>query len=304
MTTVLDARRSRRGFTLIELLVVIAIIAILAAILFPVFAQAREKARQTACMSGIKQLGLAFLQYSQDYDETLMPAYYWGRVTCDDNSNPCTKTSGNSPIEPYVKNRAGGGSKASVYTCPNIATVYTGTDVYYQYPRTYAMNEFLCGSGMTYNKSVTLNDPDSFYPRPADESVNYSHATDAPVSNDDNVLNIAKIASPAQTDLLFEAMPEDGATSSKYTGSTQNIGSWMFVKGFWNSLASEKTYWYAAQSPDKPYHNSVSNYLFCDGHVKARVPEKQGYDITQHPQDNIWMVADGRDGQPLPTTPH
>jgi len=65
MTTVLDARRSRRGFTLIELLVVIAIIAILAAILFPVFAQAREKARQTACMSGIKQLGLAFLQYSQ-----------------------------------------------------------------------------------------------------------------------------------------------------------------------------------------------------------------------------------------------
>ena len=61
----------RRGFTLIELLVVIAIIAILAAILFPVFAKAREKARQTSCTSNEKQLGLGFLQYTQDYDEQM-----------------------------------------------------------------------------------------------------------------------------------------------------------------------------------------------------------------------------------------
>jgi len=60
---------NRRGFTLIELLVVIAIIAILAAILFPVFAQAREKARQTSCLSDLKQIGLAFKMYVQDYDE-------------------------------------------------------------------------------------------------------------------------------------------------------------------------------------------------------------------------------------------
>src|SRR5471030_1996260 len=59
-----------RGFTLIELLVVIAIIAILAAILFPVFAKAREKARQSSCQSNCKQIGLAMLQYVQDYDET------------------------------------------------------------------------------------------------------------------------------------------------------------------------------------------------------------------------------------------
>ncbi len=60
----------RTAFTLIELLVVIAIIAILAAILFPVFQKVREKARQTSCASNEKQLGLAFLQYNQDYDET------------------------------------------------------------------------------------------------------------------------------------------------------------------------------------------------------------------------------------------
>src|SRR5215468_1948080 len=63
------SRRGQRAFTLIELLVVIAIIAILAAILFPVFARAREKARQATCLSNLKQIGLAFQMYTQDWDE-------------------------------------------------------------------------------------------------------------------------------------------------------------------------------------------------------------------------------------------
>ena len=108
--------RAPRAFTLIELLVVIAIIAILAAILFPVFAQAREKARQTSCLSNIKQLTLGFIMYSQDYDETFpqwdWAANYstsWGDVG---SPNPNNATSiWYYAIYPYVKN-------GGVYSCP------------------------------------------------------------------------------------------------------------------------------------------------------------------------------------------
>src|SRR5207244_1598792 len=69
----MQTARERSGFTLIELLVVIAVIALLAAILFPVFAQAREKARQASCLSNCKQIGAAIMMYAQDYDESVLP---------------------------------------------------------------------------------------------------------------------------------------------------------------------------------------------------------------------------------------
>ena len=95
---------AKRGFTLIELLVVIAIIAILAAILFPVFARAREKARQASCQSNLKQVTLGYLMYAQDYDEWF-PGFLTGSTTG-------TRYAWYDVIQPYIKNR-------QVYICPS-----------------------------------------------------------------------------------------------------------------------------------------------------------------------------------------
>lgn len=92
-------RAALRAFTLIELLVVIAIIAILAAILFPVFAQARESARKTSCLSNLNQIGKAAMMYTQDYDEKMIPAYVNG------NGGPNGSWAGwTELIQPYTKN--------------------------------------------------------------------------------------------------------------------------------------------------------------------------------------------------------
>ncbi len=112
--------RERRAFTLIELLVVIAIIAILAAILFPVFAKAREKARQSSCQSNVKQVNIAIVQYVQDYDETF-PEGGW--AANDIVVFPNGSTGSNNwtmRVFPYVKN-------VQLFNCPSDTTyIWTG----------------------------------------------------------------------------------------------------------------------------------------------------------------------------------
>jgi prepilin-type N-terminal cleavage/methylation domain-containing protein/prepilin-type processing-associated H-X9-DG protein len=112
--------RPRRGFTLIELLVVIAIIAILAAILFPVFAQAREKARSAQCLSNLKQVGMATRMYTQDYDEVLVPLYLYSM-----HDSGGTLAFGARRIlmwedllQPYVKN-------SDVFVCPDWSAIFS-----------------------------------------------------------------------------------------------------------------------------------------------------------------------------------
>jgi len=101
----------RRGFTLIELLVVIAIIAILAAILFPVFARAREKARQASCSSNQKQAGLAFLMYAADYDERAV-----GANIGVNGLNGWSRMWAQSFLVPYIKNR-------QLWECPSYGNI-------------------------------------------------------------------------------------------------------------------------------------------------------------------------------------
>ena len=126
----------RKGFTLIELLVVIAIIAILAAILFPVFAKAREKARQASCLSNCKQLGLGIMQYAQDYDEKL-PSYLapWPAVPVGNEG--CDWWNG---VYPYTKN-------TQVYVCPSYQRIGAWNYNNHLFPvcPSYGMNQGLYG---------------------------------------------------------------------------------------------------------------------------------------------------------------
>ncbi len=122
---------ARRGFTLIELLVVIAIIAILAAILFPVFAKARERAKATSCLSNLKQMGVAAKMYEQDADDKMVPYVQYS------TGSRFTKL-----LEPYTKS-------LEIFTCPSDRLDRASLNdpaKYPPYPTTYGVNWFLTGA--------------------------------------------------------------------------------------------------------------------------------------------------------------
>jgi prepilin-type N-terminal cleavage/methylation domain-containing protein/prepilin-type processing-associated H-X9-DG protein len=158
----LDGRRLMRpgGFTLIELLVVIAIIAILASILFPVFARARENARRTSCQSNLKQIGIGMYQYLQDYDERFPLGvgnntyFISGNASYDCggdnagmvNGDPCRYTWQNS-LQPYLKS-------TQLYYCPSRPGATRGT-----YFIDYAVNYNLCSHPTTTKHLAAVTDP-------------------------------------------------------------------------------------------------------------------------------------------------
>jgi prepilin-type N-terminal cleavage/methylation domain-containing protein/prepilin-type processing-associated H-X9-DG protein len=145
-------RKSEQGFTLIELLVVIAIIAILAAILFPVFAQAREKARQTSCLSNEKQIGLSLLMYVQDYDEQFPTGSKLSYPNGPNNLNPLMYgVAWAGQVYPYTKS-------AQILKCPDDSTssVNAGGGLEALYPNSYV-----------YNRNIAQNSADAALTAPA-----------------------------------------------------------------------------------------------------------------------------------------
>ncbi len=166
----------RRGFTLIELLVVIAIIAILAAILFPVFARAREKARQTSCLSNMKQIGLAMNMYTQDYDERFPGAYMFY------NGDSSTRGCGfYDQLIPYVKNE-------QIFICPS--ENYTATGYRTNMPN--AEGFF----GRQWDASYGIIAADSVGTVPYLGSTPYGYSRG---------ISVAKVEQPAETVLVFES---------------------------------------------------------------------------------------------------
>jgi prepilin-type N-terminal cleavage/methylation domain-containing protein/prepilin-type processing-associated H-X9-DG protein len=140
------SKRTSKGFTLIELLVVIAIIAILAAILFPVFARARENARRTSCLSNLKQVGLGIMQYVQDYDERY-PIY---RVAASASNYDFKPYGWVESIEPYVKSK-------QLFQCPSESnspnTAYKPGELSSRYTD-YALNIWI--GGLSINSGGTV----------------------------------------------------------------------------------------------------------------------------------------------------
>jgi len=250
------------GFTLIELLVVIAIIAILASILFPVFAQARAKARAATCLSNEKQIGLGLMMYTQDFDETLPMASYAASA-----AKPyCGITSVNSPfipkwmdmLYPYIKNRG-------VFTCPDYPQKATG------------------GPLKNYNTYVPQPLDSCTGGRPATNLGTYSQngayygETLAPASGPAGQ-PIPRVAAPADTIFVLEMGEPSGTLSATVSWINDTVNPVVKPRGFVPPTTPNVPFaapglWVtggtlAQKAQVYLYHFEGMNLLFCDGHAK------------------------------------
>ena len=245
-----------QGFTLIELLVVIAIIAILAAILFPVFAKAREKARQITCLSNEKQINLAMMQYVQDFDETMPAATITTNIY--DSSQP--HYSWAYVVYPYVKSK-------NVWVCPDDKSDLLNEPAGGRYANNFDSTDDITRSYAVIYQYHGMNTPGNTA-NPSDETAMMieGHAND----NDPDI-TLASIPEPANTIWLMESGQNinvatgacyDNPCADVVDADGEDVGAY---------LVSDRANWVAGGSHANyvaQYHTGGANYGYGDGHCK------------------------------------
>lgn len=215
-------RRFPAAFTLIELLVVIAIIAILAAILFPVFARARESARRTACLNNMKQLGTALMMYATDFDDTL-PQRFGGSCSSagvgDCVGNPPRQRIWKDMTDAYIKNY-------NVFKCPSNSTSEQ-TDNKGYWPAGYTM--------YLPNGSFNVMDRGRAYPQPL---AGLSQPSYDIIIYESSMLTADGGPYQAYTEPSVPSTSQAAAPSSYYSGHSRRRGNMIFMDGHakWTSL--------------------------------------------------------------------
>ncbi|BDI33699.1 hypothetical protein CCAX7_57500 [Capsulimonas corticalis] len=241
--------KSKLGFTLIELLVVIAIIAILAAILFPVFAQAREKARQTSCSSNMRQIGLAVMQYLQDYDGNYPMVY----AAYSSDNGAFGATGADVQLQPYIKNGAqvannNGNLYGGVWSCPS-AAIPNQTSHYH-------FRQDLFSASWTIGNSGFASGNETMVGAPANKIMMIEGGMQGKTATQNSV------GIQFYTDIWagwddFGKAHSDGSDINPGRHDCDIQGA---PAGGWDSCELFPRY----------RHTSMANFLFLDGHVKAK----------------------------------
>lgn len=253
MPYVPEIRHAKRGFTLIELLVVIAIIAILAAILFPVFAKVREKARATACTSNMKQIGTGIMMYVQDYDEIMPMAGSFGPYN----------TAIPQETAPYVqKVNNFSPNTAGIWKCPddNITPLNNGNPA-----NTGVIHQSYAPVISTGGRAGTAaGGPYDMYVLQADG-----------VTNAIPGKALSAFQNPAGTFLLVETTNPDNGLGENFPGVKRPFAP-ASAAGTGNFNTQNQTDHAGSSYTPVPggWHTGGWNYAYCDGHVKFQHPDQ------------------------------